>query len=48
GMHGFLLWEGQLTAEETIQGADADAIIRALSLATEKALQQLIEQLNKQ
>lgn len=48
GMGGLPIWEGTLTAEETIQGADADAIIRALSLATEKTLQQLIEQLEKQ
>jgi len=48
GMRDLPIWEGTLTAEETIQGTDANAIIRALSLATEKALQQLIEQLEKQ
>ncbi|HPI72154.1 MAG TPA: ABC-type transport auxiliary lipoprotein family protein [bacterium] len=48
GMHDLPIWEGQLTAEETIQGADAESIIRALSLAAGKTLQQLLAQLEKQ
>ncbi|OPZ71272.1 MAG: hypothetical protein BWY83_01226 [bacterium ADurb.Bin478] len=48
GVRDLPIWEGTLTAEETIQGTDADDIIRALSLATEKTLRQLIEQLEKQ
>jgi len=47
GSSGQVFWEGACSAESAIQGADATAIVQAMSAATEKALQQLVEQLSR-
>jgi len=47
GLAGLSLWEGEVMAEAPIQGQDTEAIIQAMSTATEKTLQQLTAQLTK-